>query len=207
MKKLPNHLDGPVDNWIIDVVEYTTPFFYNIGFTPNGITTLSLLMGLLSIGQFRISNYWSAAVFYFLSYYFDCADGYMARKYKMVTNFGDYYDHVKDILIGGILIYMLWVKYSEYNATVRVIMLIAILVLLYMSLMYLGCQEIYYNRGNESSSLNFATSFCPIDKTTARTVEEADISDILLLTRFFSPATFTLWICFMMILCGYLDPV
>lgn len=199
MKKLPNELDNGVDNLIINIVDYTTPFFYNIGFTPNGITTLSLLMGLLSISQFRINNYWSAAIFYLLSYYFDCADGYMARKYNMVSDFGDYYDHIKDILIGGILIVMLWNKYSEYNPAFKYIMIISVVVLFYMSLMYLGCQEIYYDNKNESTSLNFAKKLCPID------INKNNLIGVMSVMRIFSTATFTLWICFIMILCSYLD--
>ena len=39
----------------------------------------------------------SAALFIF-AYIFDCLDGYVARTYNMVTKFGDYYDHVTDVL-------------------------------------------------------------------------------------------------------------
>jgi phosphatidylglycerophosphate synthase len=205
MKKLPNSLDGPIDNLIIDVVDYTNPFFYSISFTPNGITTLSLLSGLLSAGQIGLGNYWSAAVFYFLSYYFDCADGYMARTYKMVSTFGDYYDHIKDLLIGGIIIYMLWCKYTQYDIAVQCIMLIVTLVLLYMCFVYLGCQEMYYNHGNESATLNSTTMVCPIDKSKSKSSEESQTIDVLSNIRYFSPATLTLWICFMIVMCGYFD--
>ena len=33
----------------------------------------------------------------FVGYFFDCMDGHFARKYNMVTEFGDMYDYITDL--------------------------------------------------------------------------------------------------------------
>ena len=96
--------EGFVDSIISLISEKTLPKFKKINFTPNGITTLSLIFGLLSVFLFYKKHYYSAALSYFISYIFDCTDGMYARKYNMVTKFGDYYDHIKDVIVYILLI-------------------------------------------------------------------------------------------------------
>ena len=50
-------------------------------------------------------NYIISAILYLTRYIFDCIDGFYARKYNMTTVFGDWYDHISDILINLIYIY------------------------------------------------------------------------------------------------------
>ena len=38
------------------------------------------------------------AIILLIFYFMDCLDGHFARKYNMVTVFGDYFDHFVDIL-------------------------------------------------------------------------------------------------------------
>ena len=45
------------------------------------------------------NNYILACIYYFISYFFDVLDGIYAREYNMVSEFGDYYDHIKDIVV------------------------------------------------------------------------------------------------------------
>ena len=40
----------------------------------------------------------SVLLFAVLRWYFDYADGILARKYNQVTTFGDYYDHANDLI-------------------------------------------------------------------------------------------------------------
>ena len=47
-----------------------------------------------------------------LGYYFDCIDGPMARKYNMVTVFGDYYDHGTDIICFTLVNYYYFTLYN-----------------------------------------------------------------------------------------------
>ena len=99
----------------------------------------------------------NAALFHFFSFVFDCTDGQYARKYNMVSKFGDYYDHVTDILgfIG-----LLTVAYSRYNINKRwMIFSIVLLIFVFTNFMrYMGYQEVFNKLRNsnytDSHSLN-----------------------------------------------------
>ena len=56
------------------------------------------------------NKYIIGTILWFLSYYFDCADGKMARKFKMISKFGDIYDHTSDIIKHLLLFYVLYKK-------------------------------------------------------------------------------------------------
>lgn len=49
MRKIPEEAENPIDNVLISFSDYLCPFFKKMNFIPNGITTLSLFFGLLSI--------------------------------------------------------------------------------------------------------------------------------------------------------------
>ena len=74
--------------------------------TPNMITGLSLLLGISSGVSMYYDKYKLAALLNFLAYFFDCVDGHLARKFDMVTVFGDYFDHYSDLVKFGIILYM-----------------------------------------------------------------------------------------------------
>ena len=98
MKKLPFHLESPVDNAIMYIIEYIAPFVYSIGLTPNMITSLGNICTVFFVYFFLENRYFLSALFFFLAYVFDCLDGYIARSYNMTTKFGDLYDHTSDFL-------------------------------------------------------------------------------------------------------------
>jgi phosphatidylglycerophosphate synthase len=200
MRKIPEHLENPVDNLILNIVDYTMPFFYKLGFTPNGITTLSLFFGLLSVKLIYDQDYLESSLAYFISYIFDCMDGHMARKYKMVSKFGDYYDHIKDMVVGILLVYTIIVKYSSYGGYWKYFPLI-LFVLFFTMNMHLGCQEIYYHNGSTSDdSLTVTTHLCPV-----KTKKETE--NVMIYTKYFNSATVVLFICFAISLCKILDSV
>ena len=101
MRKIPEESDNPIDNFILKIVDPLCPLFKALHFTPNGITTISLVFGLLSAYLLYKGHPYLFGITFFISYFFDCMDGYYARKYNMVTRFGDIYDHVKDIVVTG----------------------------------------------------------------------------------------------------------
>lgn len=152
-RKLPRNLECPLDNILMDIAESMCPSFYKIGFTANGITTLSLITGLLSIYFIYKHQYKLGGIFWLLQYFFDDMDGLYARKYDMVTKFGDTYDHVKDALIYILLIIVFIIQKKYFG-----------IVLLFISLLFinfvLGCQEFYYGK-SESPSLTITKKLCP----------------------------------------------
>ena len=104
-RKLDDKYEGPIDNFLYIFVEKITPPLRKLGLTPNNITFLSAILSFLSIYYFCKKEYKISSLLWFASYFFDCADGYMARKYDMITIEGDYYDHISDLIPYLILVY------------------------------------------------------------------------------------------------------
>ena len=105
-----------------------------IRFTPNFLTTLSLLSGLLGI-YFLFDNYILFFSFALLHLLFDGLDGVVARL-STSTRFGDYYDHITDSLITFLALFKIGLYYGDYYAYV-----IAALFLLVHGVYYLSHQK------------------------------------------------------------------
>ena len=138
MKKIPNHMDNPIDNILIDICENLCEFFNKTGHTPNILTTYSLFTGLISCYFLNNRKLLLFSVFYLLSYFFDCADGHYARKYKMTTKFGDMYDHIKDSFI---LLLVLIISYKNASHNITKPMIFILILFTGLSLFHFSCQE------------------------------------------------------------------
>jgi phosphatidylserine synthase len=99
MRKIPSYLENPIDNAMIAAAHPTSTVLKKLHMTPNGITTISLVFGLLAVVFLAIGRVWLAVISYGLSYFFDNVDGYYARRYKMCSKGGDLYDHLKDWIV------------------------------------------------------------------------------------------------------------
>ena len=75
---------------------------------PSDVLLYKIILGLLSGYEIFEGNFLVAAILWFLSYYFDCIDGKLARQYNMITPFGDLYDHVGDAFKYILVIYALF---------------------------------------------------------------------------------------------------
>jgi phosphatidylglycerophosphate synthase len=194
MRKIPSRLECPIDNIIIGYLsEPLSIILRHHNFTPNGITTLSLFWGAMSVAAMYYSWVLSGVIFMALSYIMDCVDGYYARKYDMVTMFGDYYDHSKDIVVFLIYSYVIYhrncTKLSVWEWEIYATIL---LLFLSASTFYIACQEAYYGRHNETPSLRIITKWVSSQKQAEK---------YLRIWRFFGSGTFmsvvlilTLWI-------------
>jgi phosphatidylglycerophosphate synthase len=156
MKKIPNEIDNPIDNILIELADQICPFLYKTGHTPNVITTYSLITGFLSAYSLYQGNLWLFVVFYILSYFFDCVDGHFARKYDMITDFGDAYDHFKDIFVFLLIIYVVYVKCGK-NVTFNVFLFL--FVFLYMATWHFSCQEQNCDEKFKGKSDTYTPSF------------------------------------------------
>ena len=181
MRKIHPSLENPIDNIVLDIGIETLPIFRNLGFTPNGLTTLSLIFGLMSVYNLYYNNKILFAVWYLVSYFFDSIDGMMARKYNMVSKFGDIYDHAKDCLVFGLVIIILLFKYP-LNKNVLLYSLLGGSYLL--SLVHLDCQERIYSKSNESSLLGILGGLC--------TGKDVDLEKKTKITKYFGVGTATL---------------
>jgi phosphatidylglycerophosphate synthase len=144
-KKLPNEFDNPCDNIILYPFQIIDESLYNLKITPNHLTTLSALFGFLSIYAVYQSNFLYAGVYYFLYYAFDCYDGYFARKYHMETEFGDKYDHYKDMIFNIVMATFI-LLHPNITITNKILLVIGVLFLGFIGMQHFGCQEKYYNK-------------------------------------------------------------
>ena len=159
MRKLPRHLEGPLDNAVLDCVETITPWLHATGHTPNVITTYSLLCGVAAA-----ASLWAGSVAAFvgwsaLSYLWDCTDGHMARTYQQTSAFGDLYDHAVDVATFGLLLGVFWCRYADLLGQPLSWVAIGLFWLLPLHLMcaYLGSQQAILkgveNRAQHSGSM------------------------------------------------------
>ncbi len=179
MRKLPTEYENPFDNYILDITDVSVEYFHKLGFVPNTITTLSNITCILVIILLFNAKYYWAAFFLIISYFFDCADGHMARTYKMTSVFGDYYDHISDITkISLVLASLYYINSTKFNHILPFIIVIFIGVAIHM-----GCQELLY-KSDESGSLSALKNLCPVEKG-----DESMLKKVIKSTRFFGCGT------------------
>ncbi len=175
MSKLPANLENPIDLVLINSCDKIAPYFHKTGHTPNIITTYSLIFGLLAINAIYAGSPNTYVIYMIISYFFDCLDGHMARKYNQVSRLGDLYDHVKDnILLLATLILALKGS-SRKNVLISVIF---IFIVGCVTLKHLGCQQHHFD-GENDETLDYLKKLCPVP------------SDIKY-TRFIGTATFNM---------------
>jgi phosphatidylglycerophosphate synthase len=145
MRKLPPHLEGPLDNVVLSCVEVITPTLHATGHTPNTVTTYSLLCGMAAAAYL-----WSGSVAAYVacsaaSYVWDCTDGHLARTYKQTSAFGDVYDHAVDIVTHVLLIAAFASRYAPLLTSVWAWWAIVAVWVVPLHLMcaYLGSQQAY----------------------------------------------------------------
>ena len=151
-KKIPDRYENPVDIFLLKINGYFNPIFRSLNITPNILTTLSLLITLVGLLVYRKGYVIIGAILYFVGYYFDCADGNYARKYGLVTQFGDYYDHLSDVF--KYLVFSWVLLASTISSKRKLTVIIILLFFLGGMLVHLGCQERLYHKQNESGTLS-----------------------------------------------------
>ena len=160
MSKLPRELENPIDRFFLNISDKLLPIFRRNGFTPNGLTTLSMITGVLAVNNIYNGNYICAISMIWVSYLFDCMDGMFARKYNMVSKFGDYYDHIKDIVVAIMLLIVLMSKYSLHG---KINLFILAILISGVTMIYVCNYERYYRllTGKmETASLDFLSTRC-----------------------------------------------
>ena len=161
--KLEEKYENPIDIILIRLAHKIKGFFYTFNFIPNHITTLSLIFGLLSIYLLYKNKYKLSILCFAIGYFFDILDGVYARSYDMVTVFGDYYDHISDVLIIGLFLFMIIYKCNNRTKLIPYMILCCICGIL--TFIHIGCQENIYN-SIESDSLTISKKLCsnPLQK-------------------------------------------
>ena len=150
-RKIVEKYENPIDNYIIALAEWlNVSVFHPLHFTPNMITSLSLLCGIYSAFTLYQGRHVIAAIMFLIAYVLDCADGNYARRYNMVTVFGDYYDHVSDVFKIVLIVLVILYK-KDVSTRLKVWFLIIAAILFILSSAHLGCQERIYNPTSRDS--------------------------------------------------------
>jgi phosphatidylglycerophosphate synthase len=159
MRKINNIYENPLDDKLLQIVESTDNIYYKLDITPNHLTTVSLIFGCVSAYLFFLDCRILSLIFFLIAYYYDCMDGHFARKYNIVTNFGDFYDHFSDIFKVGLLLYFMHLKNKDKFYTILPI----IIILFTLLTIHFTCQEKINNLNHNQPFLNGLKYIC-IDK-------------------------------------------
>ena len=182
----------PFDMILYRISDKLCPYAKTLGMTPNIITTLSNIFFIITI-ILLIKSYYISAIFTFIiSYYFDCMDGNMARKYKMFSEYGELYDHGSDII--KYIVIIITLIYIDYNKFI--IALPFALILIFGGLIRRGCYQLY-TEINDAPTLLLSTKLCP-------TKENKELMlKIVKYTRFLGGGTLILYVSLLFLYIKY----
>ena len=183
-RKINEECESLVDDALIRTCKPVADALYTMSngtVTPNMITTVGLFVGILGIVALTRGAYITSFILLWVCYWFDCLDGYYARKFKMETQFGDYYDHVRDVVIVGAFIGILALKLPRDALPFFIVsMTISIFLILY----HIGCQELNSNHQSANKSLAPLKQICA-NKRNIRISKLAGCSLIIIVLSFF----------------------
>jgi phosphatidylglycerophosphate synthase len=196
MRKLSVKYENPIDNIIYLFVEPLAPYMYKWNITPNMITTLGNISWVYGLYLLYNHEYVYSALLFGLSYYFDCLDGYVARKYHLISIFGDYYDHISDVTKGCSYLFMLY----YLNKDLLIHFLPIIILGLFLSMVHLYYQEKLHNKNNDSPTLSSLSNLIPNILTTKN---QNRLKKRLKFTKYFGTGTSNFFMFLLILLFGY----
>ena len=153
-RKITRDYQNPIDNYIIDLVEVLNPYFKKMKFTPNILTTISLILSIVGLWLYTKKYVLTGIALFFIGYFFDCADGNFARTYNMQTKFGDYFDHISDFSKLILLIIILF-NFFNIEFKIKIVILIIFITLLIPHFIFFGCSEKISNSNDIMSNFSF----------------------------------------------------
>lgn len=189
MRKIERYDENPIDNLFLDLSEQISIKLKTFEITPNTITTISLIFGVLSFIALVNHFYITSASLFLMAYFFDCLDGHYARKYNMCTEIGDYYDHVSDILKAALILLGLYlIDKNKFR-----IFLPYIIVFFVFMMIHINIQEKIYDNDKFGKSLKVC-DFLPW-------ISSENSKKIVKFSRFLGSGTFIL--CMVVIILLY----
>ena len=153
---------GYVDTIITEAIRPTLPMWRSMCFTPNHLTTLGMVTSGLTIYSLYHRKLGFAVTFLVLRLYFDYADGLLARKYKMTSKFGDWYDHIVDIVFTVGLFSV--ILFSKYPLKHKIGCTVALAIFFALFSVHMGCIEkehIKEQKDKEETSISRLRHVCP----------------------------------------------
>lgn len=143
MVNVDHKIGNPYDNVLIILSDVISPFFKRMNFTPDGITSLSAILGAASLYNLYEKNTLSFAIYLLLSYMFDIMSDVYSDKYGIDESTRSIelnrYKNILLLLVGGVILYS---KYKILDSPISIVVLIT---LFFLSLITLGCQNVVKN--------------------------------------------------------------
>jgi len=179
-KKISSNYDNFFDNFINNFSVWSLKFFRKLNVTPNHITSLGNIFGILCIICLLKNKVILGVLFYIMRYLFDAIDGLYARTYDMESEFGDNYDHISDYIFFGITSFIFLFKINFIN---NIYFKIIYIVLCITSAIHLGCIENYLNNTKVTNKhLSLLKILCPNKK-------------LINFIKYLGPGTLILFVC------------
>ena len=185
VNKLPDQYECPLDIWLLRFIDTHLAWYYHHGFTPNIVTTISIILGVLSAGAIYYQHNALGAGLFLLAYYLDCVDGKLARQYQMVTPFGDLYDHFGDVVKFVLVVAALYHNNNRKLSALQEHYKTVIKMMTLFLFVQIGYQETIHNK-NDSTSLALFRRCVSFDTQPERTIQY---------TRYLGNGTFILLFC------------
>jgi CDP-L-myo-inositol myo-inositolphosphotransferase len=123
-----SYSDSPfIDRYIIRKISgFISGFLSRTPVTPNQVTIISLIFGIISGVFFSLGEYTytiTAGLLYFLSTVFDQCDGEVARLKQMETEFGRKWDIIVDAIVNAVIV--IGITIAVYTKTGSILVIIA----------------------------------------------------------------------------------
>lgn len=154
-RKLPDKYEEPISVFMYQLIELTSNIITN-KIHPNIITLSNILLRIYIMYNIQKNIYKNIPIYIIFSCFLDYLDGYIARKYNMITELGDYLDHIGDTIF---LLFILYIMITKLNNKYKYKILFILFLFVISNLINLGCTEKYYPLNN-SDTLNTLKKFC-----------------------------------------------
>lgn len=136
-RKLPDKFEEPLSILLYKIIAPFSDIIKDT-FTPNQITIFNIILRIYIIYLFKNGIYNNIPILLMFSCFLDYLDGYIARKYNMVSRMGDYLDHIGDNVFMIILIYMM---YRKLKKKYKIWFVGALIIFVACMIMNVGCQQ------------------------------------------------------------------
>lgn len=157
IRKLPDSYEEPLSIYVYKIIEFMDSYTKDT-FTPNQITITNIFLRIFIIYKLLNNSYDYIPILLIISCILDYLDGYVARKYNMVTATGDVLDHSSDIIFTTVIFVILFIKLKEEYRFIYVIIMIFYFITITL---YTGCQQKYnQNNNTEGESLDILGALC-----------------------------------------------
>jgi phosphatidylglycerophosphate synthase len=142
MNEIPKNSGIINKHFLYPIANLLAPIFYKFGFTPNMITTLTLILRIFIIySLYHKRNYSIIIILFIISWITDGIDGQIARKYNMKSKFGAIYDVLVDNITILAIIIVLFLKHYVKNRKPYYIILCFIPIMLCIQIIKTRCSK------------------------------------------------------------------